>query len=272
MPNNGAVSITAATTPQMIAAGYHNGSGSVAGDADLTAANVRIGVNLFGVTGTLGCGNGVIDGGEQCDQNNLNGATCVNQGFAFGTLQCGANCAFETSGCYAVRFTDNGDGTVTDGQSGLMWEKKGHFDGVPISCTSADVCPDPHDADNQYSYSDDNPTGPPGTVYTVMLVQLNAGDGFAGHTDWRLPTLAELHGLLDYADGSAPVTPAPFDTGCSSSCTGIACSCAAADLYWTEDLVTSISGNAWLADFSDGSLLNDTRDTDYYARAVRQSF
>jgi hypothetical protein len=179
---------------------------------------------------------------------------------------------FDTSGCYATRFTDNGDGTVTDGQSGLMWEKKGHLDGEPVACTGTDVCPDPHDADNQYTYSDDNPTGPPGTVYTVMLAQLNAGEGFAGHTDWRLPTVAELQGLVDYADGSAPVTPAAFDIGCSSSCNGISCSCTVADLYWTEDLVGSISGNAWVLDFDDGSLLNDTRDTDYHARAVRNSF
>jgi hypothetical protein len=169
-----------------------------------------------------------------------------------------------------VRFTDNGDGTVTDGQTGLTWEKKGHLDGVPVECTSAGVCPDSHDADNQYTYSADNPTGPPVTVYTVMLAQLNAGGGFAGHTDWRLPTLAELHSLLDYADASSPVTNAAFDTGCDSSCTGIACSCTAADLYWTNDLVTSIAGNAWLADFSDGSVLNDSRDTDYHARAVRE--
>lgn len=272
MPNNGAVSIIPATAPQTIAAGYHDGSGSVVGDADLTAANIKLGVNLFGVTGGLGCGDGIVGGDEQCDQNDLDGATCSDQGFAFGTLQCGANCVFDTSGCYAVRFTDNGDGTVTDGQTGLMWEKKGDFDGEPVSCTSAAACPDPHDADNQYTYSDDNPTGPPGTVYTVMLAQLNAGDGFAGHTDWRLPTLAELQALVDYAADSAPVTLAPFDTDCTASCASVACSCTAADLYWTEDRVTTIPGNAWVADFGDGSLLHDTRDTDYHARAVRRSF
>jgi hypothetical protein len=268
MPNNGAASIMPGTTPQSIAAGYHDGLGSVAGDADLTAVNIKIGVNLFGVTGELGCGNGVIDEGEQCDQSTLNGATCVSQGFAFGTLQCGANCALDTSGCYSERFTDNGDGTVTDGQTGLMWEKKGHLDGAPVKCVSAGVCPDPHDGDNEYTYSDDNPTGPPGTVFTVMLAQLNA-DGFAGYTDWRLPTLAELQGIVDYAAASDPVTLAPFDIGCNPSCDGIACSCTATGLYWTNDLVTSNSENAWVVDFADGSVLNDTRDTDYHARAVR---
>ncbi len=269
MPNNGAMSITPSTVTQTIPAGYHNGSGSVDGDADLTAGNIKLGVTLFGVSGTLGCGDGAIDAGEQCDQNNLNGATCVTQGFAFGSLQCGANCSFDTSGCFTTRFTDNGDGTVSDAQTGLMWEKKGHFDGVAVECTSAVVCPDAHDADNQYTYSFDNPLGPPGTAFTVMLTQLNAGGGFAGHTDWRLPTLEELQGVTDYADATAPVTNAVFDTGCTSLCDGVACSCTVDDVYWTNDLVSSIPGNAWTVDFGDGSALNDTRDTTYFARAVR---
>jgi hypothetical protein len=269
MPSNGGLSIIPGTATQTIPAGYHDGTGSVAGDPDLTAANVRIGVGLFGVTGTLGCGNGAIDAGEACDQGNLDGATCASQGFAFGILRCGADCVLDASGCYAVRFTDNGDGTVTDADTGLLWEKKGHLDGTPVACTSAGACPDPHDADNQYTYSAGDPLGPPGTAYTVLLAQLNAGSGFAGHTDWRLPTLAELQSLADYTDPIAPVTSVAFDAGCSPSCTAIACSCSAAAPYWTNDLVPSISGNAWLVEFGDGSVLNDTRDTGYAVRAVR---
>lgn len=217
----------------------------------------------------VGCGNGFLNAGEQCDANNLNGATCGSQGFAFGALQCGVDCTFDTSGCLAVRFTDNGDGTISDALTGRMWEKKGDFDGVPVVCTSAVVCPDPHDADNEYTYSFDNPTGPPGTVFTVMLAQLNAGGGFAGHTDWRLPTLEELQALVDYADASSPTVQSVFDTACSPSCTAIACSCTAPGRTWTNDLLPSIVGNAWTVEFGDGSVINDTRDTDYNARAVR---
>jgi len=269
MPNNGSWSVVPGTGDTMIPLGFHDGAGVVAGDGDLLAANIKLGVDLFGVTGTLGCGNGNIDAGEQCDQNDLNGETCATQGYAFGTLQCGADCVLDTSGCYAVRFTDNGDGTITDASTGLMWEKKGGLDGVPVACTSAVVCPDPHDADNQYTYSFDNPLGPPGTAYTVLLAQLNSGGGFAGHTDWRLPTREELETIADYADASSPVVDAVFDTGCTGACTPTACSCTAPSGHWTDDLVASVSGNAWLVDFSDGSVLHDTRDTDYNVRAVR---
>ncbi|OQW91573.1 MAG: hypothetical protein BWK78_04255 [Thiotrichaceae bacterium IS1] len=62
MPNLGAVTITPSTTPQTIAAGYHDGSGTVVGDADLTVANIKSGINLFGVVGTLiGVGGNVQD-------------------------------------------------------------------------------------------------------------------------------------------------------------------------------------------------------------------
>ena len=30
------------------------------------------------------CGNGAIDGGESCDQGNLNAQTCITQGFSPG--------------------------------------------------------------------------------------------------------------------------------------------------------------------------------------------
>ena len=53
MPAHGAVVLTPTTTSVAIAAGYHNGSGVVPGDTDLAAANIKNGVTLFGVTGTL---------------------------------------------------------------------------------------------------------------------------------------------------------------------------------------------------------------------------
>lgn len=53
MPNQGAKIITPSTVNQAIPAGYHNGSGYVKGDSNLIASNIKKGVTIFGVTGTL---------------------------------------------------------------------------------------------------------------------------------------------------------------------------------------------------------------------------
>ncbi|CAM4014945.1 tail fiber protein [Geobacillus stearothermophilus] len=53
MPNREAMTITPTTTDQVIPAGYHNGSGKVKGDANLIPANIKNGVSIFGITGTL---------------------------------------------------------------------------------------------------------------------------------------------------------------------------------------------------------------------------
>lgn len=101
------------------------------------------------------------------------------------------------------RFLDNANGTVTDLDTGLMWEKKQHRDDV-------EVPGDPHDADNAYTMSTDTQGTPDGTVYTDFLQTLNNAASlngqtttgcFAGHCDWRLPLVEELKGLLDETEG-----------------------------------------------------------------------
>jgi hypothetical protein len=56
MPENPGAAIMPTTTPVTIPAGYHDGTGTVVGDADLDATNIRSGTDLFGVVGNLqGC-------------------------------------------------------------------------------------------------------------------------------------------------------------------------------------------------------------------------
>lgn len=45
------------------------------------------------------CGNGAIDAGEDCDFGDLDGATCLSEGFDFGSLACGAGCFYDTTQC-----------------------------------------------------------------------------------------------------------------------------------------------------------------------------
>lgn len=262
------------------AIGKATAAGVTCPDAPLTAADYQAVINdhtdnvataLEG-GGLVRCGNGAIDFDEACDQNNLDGQTCVGLGFSFGTLACGAGCVLDTSGCYSPpRLSDNGDGTITDHETSLVWEKKADLDNLPVNCDNPGDCPDPHDADNLYTWTDkDTPTtAPTGTAFTMLLAQLNAGGGFAGHTDWRLPTLAELHALVDYEDATSPLVDVAFDNGCTGSCTNTTCSCTIADRYWSDSSVASATTDAWVVDPGNGEIIWDTKDTRYAVRAVR---
>ncbi|MDO8647677.1 MAG: hypothetical protein Q7R70_04650 [Candidatus Diapherotrites archaeon] len=59
-------------------------------------------MEFYGPDGTSyvpNCGNGTLDTGEKCDLANLDGKTCINMGFASGTLSCKSSCDFDTSNC-----------------------------------------------------------------------------------------------------------------------------------------------------------------------------
>ena len=66
MPNRGAVILTPGPADVAIVAGYHDGSGKVVGDPDLTAGNIRQGANIFGVAGSSieASGTAVAGGGS----------------------------------------------------------------------------------------------------------------------------------------------------------------------------------------------------------------
>ena len=59
---------------------------------------------------TVCLGDGNIDPGEECDGKNLDGKTCVSEGFASGTLRC-SQCHLDTSDC-----SDCGNGKLDPGE------------------------------------------------------------------------------------------------------------------------------------------------------------
>jgi len=103
------------------------------------------------------------------------------------------------------QFEDNGDGTITDNATGLMWMKDDNGTGV--------------NWENALSYTEDFE--------------------YAGYTDWRLPNAKELQSIVDYTRSPAITNSAAIDT--MFNCTQITNEAGAADYpcYWTSTTFSS---------------------------------
>jgi hypothetical protein len=149
----------------------------------------------------------------------------------------------------ARSFTDNGNGTVSDNLTGLMWEKNDDSN----TGGSAGI----HDKDNTYLWA--NAFG--------KISDLN-GAAFAGHSDWRLPNRAELESLVSL-EAVSPATYSEFHSGCAAGCTVLNCSCTRSDFYWTSSTYKKDPTGAWIVYFVDGYVDFNFKPTAYAVRAVR---
>ncbi len=145
----------------------------------------------------------------------------------------------------ARSFTDNGDGTVTDDTTGLMWEKLSDDGSI-------------HDQDTSYSW--DN-------AFASKVATLNSGN-FAGHNDWRLPNLPELYTLVNLG-ALHPATFSEFNSSCTAGCPSTTCSCVVEDGYWTASTRRVLNENAWRVEFYDGGTHTIPKGDLLRVRAVR---
>jgi cysteine-rich repeat protein len=183
------------------------------------------------------CGDGFADRPEQCDDHNLaNGDGCS------------ATCQIEVPVAIS-RFEDLGL-TVLDHQTGLEWEKKTADGSI-------------HDKNNDYTWSTGT-NNPDGTAFTVFLAALNAGMWlgtedrpacFAGHCDWRLPSVSELKSIVDCSHGAPCVAPIFGPTKWFS--------------YWSSLSLAFDPSAAWDVHFFDGNVYADFKRNSYNVRAVR---
>lgn len=259
MTNNGAVTLTPSTTPQTIAAGYHNGSGTVVGDADLVATNIRSGVNLFGVSGEPNVVNtstgdataAEIASGKKAwvDGSEITGTAvpaavpktgqtiCYDaSGTSISCTGTGQDGAFQKGAALpSPRFTDNSNGTVTDNLTGLIWLKNANCFGL--------------------------------VNWTTALSSANGlANGTCSLTDgstagqWRLPNIKELHSLIDFSKFSLALSTGHPFTGVVNNNYWSASSYADA-MYFTT--------YTWVMSFYDGSVNGTDKATTYSVLPVR---
>ena len=128
------------------------------------------------------------------------------------------------------RFTDNGDGTVTDNLTGLIWLKN-------ANCISA------------------NWTGALAGTISLASGACGLTDGSTAG-DWRLPSVTELESLIDVSKSNPPIPAGhPF-----SLSTGF---------YWSSTTYAPNTGSAWGVGMSDGYVSIYSKVNTYFVWPVR---
>jgi hypothetical protein len=141
-------------------------------------------------------------------------------------------------------FQNNGDGTISDLATSLMWPKADNGSGMDWE-------------------------------HALAYAQTQNKANFLGHNDWRLPNTKELQSLVDYTRSPGATNPANVGPAINAmfSCTAILNDGGKADYpyYWTSTSAisnpTSTYSNAWYVAF--GRAENGSGEDLHGAGAVR---
>ena len=147
---------------------------------------------------------------------------------------------------------------VRDEVTGLVWEEKHAWDNVTNYA-------DPNDADNSYTWYDNNSAtnggdaGTPGDGTDTMdfIRTMNAAN-YGGFSDWRMPAVKELQSIVDYsiAYPGPTINTAYFPNTVAS-------------YYWSSTTFAYNFLGAWGVYFYYGLITYDYKTDGIYVRAVR---
>lgn len=209
--SGGSQSLSASSST--VAAGCYTATTLETVDSDLNESNIRSGKTVFGITGFLSYSSGQTTSyGAGPDDADKDGSS--------------------------KSYTDNLDGTVTDNNTNLVWQKDHKDNCATLSWEDA------------LSYCSTLANGVDGLT-----------DGSSAG-DWRVPSNVELITLADYSYPSGSYLNSVFtQTGWNSTCYR----------YWSSTTVPSDTSSAYSLSSSSGNIpIGFKADGDYYGvRCVR---
>ena len=136
------------------------------------------------------------------------------------------------------RFNDNGNGTVTDNLTGLMWTKDANAPG-PSACS-------------------------PGTNMTwqstLDYVKCLNNNNYLDYGDWRLPNLKELRSLVDYSNNRYSLPPDhPFINVITTDYS----------YYWSSTTAAGNTSSAWTLFMPNAAIVSQPKTGSDYVWPVR---
>jgi Protein of unknown function (DUF1566) len=146
-----------------------------------------------------------------------------------------------------MSYNDNGDGTVTDNITGLMWQKCSVGQNNDSTCSGTAAVYTWYQASGTYD-----------ATYNPSSQDVCGSLSLGGHTDWRLPTKKELITIVDY---SIPYSGPAINTTYFSN--------TAASDYWSSTTYAIIPVGAWGVDFDGGYVGGGNKYGAWYVRCVR---
>jgi hypothetical protein len=132
-------------------------------------------------------------------------------------------------------FSDNGDGSVSDTSTNLVWQKCSRGQNADSTCTGT------------------------ATKTTWSLALLHCKNLSLGQRIWRLPNINEMRSLVNPAIFSRFITPYIDSISFPST---------VRDKYWSSSTMAGSAGLAYFVDFSDGSQDTQNKVTAAFVRCV----